>query len=731
MISRMPLLRTPYWGWLGLKRILTGTLHTCEMDITSACNLECRHCYSRAEMRSESGVKSDAGIEEWERRMRLLQRRGIRKVLMAGGEPSLRLDVLSLADRIFPVLMVITNGMVRIPESFRHVLFVSLDGLERSNDSMRGEGVFGAVLGNYRNDRRVIVNMTLHKDNYTELEQVVELSMRNGWSGCSCNIFCDSRDSSRYDDYLPGNTREKIVAELRRVSMKYPAHLLFTPSMIRWFELPDHSSKCYWRGNVLHFDSPFSQRTCFTQNPDCSRCGCYAGAFSSLASKPLEFSLFAAKTALNALSSSLARKTAICLLMLATLAIPNMLQASGKELPLNDLKAFAEAGNARAQVALGNAYFQGLGAERDYVKAFQWYRKAFENGSRAASFNLGICYENGLGTLPDKLKAFEMYSMAADSGIPEAAFNVALSYRNGIVDPREGEVLAPDMKKAEQMLEALKKQGFFPAYRALAEIYLKRGDETLFPEAFRMLSLAAARGDAQAMNLLADCYSGGWGVERSPTERITWLERAASAGSMEACAKLAYCYERGDGVRQDPAKALRLYAEAAASGLPMAQVKLAEAYAFGIGVNQDLLHARKLFEKAASAGDARAIFSLGLFALQGTGEEPNEKKAAALFLAAANLGDTHAQFNVGNFYMQGRGGLPQDPGEAFRWFLQAAQAGSPRAQRELAFCFLNGTGTAADFEQGMKWLRQAVHNGDVPAKEFLDDVLPVRPPEGQ
>ncbi len=726
MISRLPLLRNIYWAFLGLRRVLLGIPHTCEIDLTSRCNLSCTHCYLRHASACFSMDFAEPSVAEWERRMLELHSKGIRKVLLLGGEPALRLDILDVADSIFPVIMVITNGTIKIPGSFKHILFVSIEGDKETNDAIRGEGIFDKVFENYQGDPRVILNMTLHLQNYKQLENVVALSVRKRLSGCSCNIFCSSRDNpEEYESFVPGDTRQKMIDEIRRVRAIYPSLLLFTRSMIKWFEHPDHSTKCHWRDTALHYDANFASRTCFIQNPDCSRCGCYAGAFSSLAYKPLESLCFYFKILFPRLLASRARTLGLVLAVSFALFFPSALTLaeSTRADALESLRSEAEKGDPRSQVTLGNAYFHGNGVKKDYHEAFTWYGKAAEGGSAAACLNLGICLEKGLGAPPDKLKAFEMYSKAAVLGVREAMFNVAMCYRNGIFGADNSELLPPDRKLAQEMLSELSASGFVPAHTPLAEIYLVKNDPKHLQEAFRLLSVASAANDPQAMSLLADCYSQGWGIEPNETEKIRWIENAVMAGNMEARAKLAFCLEHGNGVPKDTRKALRLYAEAAAAGITMAQIKIAEAYAFGIGVTQDVQVARKWFEKAAAAGNPKAIFSLGILAMQGIGENPDQAKAANLFLTAARLDDPHAQFNVATCYLNGNG-FQQDPKAAFHWFKKAAEANSPKAQRELAFCYFNGTGTETDFQQGMIWLRKAVDNGDIQARRFLEDVMP-------
>ncbi len=271
----------PYLLWLESKRLLLGTKHSAEVDVTDNCNLRCRHCY-HFHGKSEF-EKEEVPIDVWEQRFKELHKNGVRFILLMGGEPALRKDVLMLADSMFPLVYVITNGTIKIPEEFNHRLFVSLDGSQETNDSIRGNGVFSKVINNYSGDRRVVINMTLTKDNYKGLEDVVGVAKENGFGGVVCNIFAHAMHPIDSINHLTINNQERkgIISEMRRVKSLYPKHFLLSESMIRWYEYPDHSDYCYWGDNALHFDVSWKRRRCFASNADCSECGCLAGSFQS------------------------------------------------------------------------------------------------------------------------------------------------------------------------------------------------------------------------------------------------------------------------------------------------------------------------------------------------------------------------------------------------------------------------------------------------------------------
>lgn len=84
---------------------------------------------------------------------------------------------------------------------------------------------------------------------------------------------------------------------------------------------------------------------------------------------------------------------------------------------LNVWMPAAKAGDAAAQVNVGEIFEKGLGTEPNYEAAIIWYEKAAAQGNERALFNLGTLYEQGLGVPADKLKALNLYRQAW--GLPE------------------------------------------------------------------------------------------------------------------------------------------------------------------------------------------------------------------------------------------------------------------------------------------------------------------------
>lgn len=116
-------------------------------SITGKCNLNCEGCYARS--RRWAKVK-ELPIPRWQEIIREAGELGFSLVMIAGGEPLTRPEILDVTRR-FPsiVFPLFTNGLLldeRLVKELRrqrHVVpVISLDGFELETDERRGHGVY-------------------------------------------------------------------------------------------------------------------------------------------------------------------------------------------------------------------------------------------------------------------------------------------------------------------------------------------------------------------------------------------------------------------------------------------------------------------------------------------------------------------------------------------------------------------------------------------------------------
>lgn len=107
---------------------------------------------------------------------------------------------------------------------------------------------------------------------------------------------------------------------------------------------------------------------------------------------------------------------------------------------LNVWMPAAEAGDAEAQVNVGEIFERGLGGQPNYEAARIWYEKAAEQGNTRAQFNLGTLYEQGLGVAKDQVAALNWYRRAWGIAADDVIFASAAQ--------REQDALRQELQKA-------------------------------------------------------------------------------------------------------------------------------------------------------------------------------------------------------------------------------------------------------------------------------------------
>lgn len=119
----------------------------------------------------------------------------------------------------------------------------------------------------------------------------------------------------------------------------------------------------------------------------------------------------------------------VAVAMIALATLPAGAQQAGMDA---GLLAKANAGDAAAQVAVGENYAAGTGVARDCKLAAQWYQKAAEKSDVSAELHLGALYRDGCkGFLRDMAQAAAWYQKAAEQGDTGAQGTLGTLYSMG------------------------------------------------------------------------------------------------------------------------------------------------------------------------------------------------------------------------------------------------------------------------------------------------------------
>ena len=119
-------------------------------SITKRCNLTCKGCYAQALQRTSD---KEMTIDQWHRIMNEARELGISIVILLGGEPFVRQDILQVT-KCFPemIFLVFTNGLLFNREIMNElklqknvVPMIGMEGFEKDTDKRRGKGVHGKI----------------------------------------------------------------------------------------------------------------------------------------------------------------------------------------------------------------------------------------------------------------------------------------------------------------------------------------------------------------------------------------------------------------------------------------------------------------------------------------------------------------------------------------------------------------------------------------------------------
>ena len=204
-------------------------------SITSRCNLHCSGCYSRSNKScSDDEPINQLTAEEWEDIFIQAKEMGISFIVLAGGEPLLREDVIIKAtdfpEILFPIF---TNGTLLNKEYLKLfndnrniVPILSIEGDEKITDSRRGKGVYKQLVDSMRlmkkNNIIFGASLTFTRNNLTSLLSKEFIDELHDF-GCKVVFFIE---------YVPVNgetkemaprdeERELLLDDLERLREKY------------------------------------------------------------------------------------------------------------------------------------------------------------------------------------------------------------------------------------------------------------------------------------------------------------------------------------------------------------------------------------------------------------------------------------------------------------------------------------------------------------------------------
>ncbi|HEX4228027.1 MAG TPA: serine/threonine-protein kinase [Bryobacteraceae bacterium] len=152
----------------------------------------------------------------------------------------------------------------------------------------------------------------------------------------------------------------------------------------------------------------------------------------------------------------------------------------------------AASGSPEGQRFMGDAYMQGWGVPKDYLRAYQWYEKSAAGGNTLAMIRIGTMYVQGWGVPQDYARARQWFEKSSAAGNALAMVRIGDLYERGWGIPKD------------------------------------------YTQALLWYEKSAAEGNALAMLRLGNLYERGWGVPRDLRRARQWFRKSAEAGNASA-----------------------------------------------------------------------------------------------------------------------------------------------------------------------------------------------------
>ncbi|MCR5665622.1 MAG: radical SAM protein [Eubacterium sp.] len=193
-------------------------------SITSSCNLHCEGCYSRhTHATNDQKAVSQLTDEEWLRIFKEADELGLSFIILAGGEPLMRRDVIEAAAKVKNILFpIFTNGVYmdeeyfKLFDKYRHLIpIMSIEGNKKCTDDRRGEGIYEKVISNmdrfHAKGLPFGASVTATTEN---LEDIVSEEFLDSLSerGCKVVFYVEFTDVNRNAAHLaPGDEEREFL----------------------------------------------------------------------------------------------------------------------------------------------------------------------------------------------------------------------------------------------------------------------------------------------------------------------------------------------------------------------------------------------------------------------------------------------------------------------------------------------------------------------------------------
>ena len=382
----------------------------------------------------------------------------------------------------------------------------------------------------------------------------------------------------------------------------------------------------------------------------------------------------------------------------------------------------AECKNKNAYYALGKTCSDKTSPHYDPVRAEQYYIKAYneytdpETGESHAPSYLKIAMADLYANQEnDKIydidKAIDIYKACIETNADSTAmFKLGSLYLNG-------NGVDENVELGLKYINAAIAAGNKFVKITMAGIYSDSNNKLYNMDKAIELYKDCAENDSDSFSMfrLGSIYFNGNGVEKNTVLGLQYLNHAAKSGNKYAKITLAGIYSNGDNEFYDMAKAIRLYKDCAENENepdPFSMYRLGAIYLKGKGVEKDIELGLHYLNNAIAGGNSFAKVTLANFYADSTHDMYDIAKAIQLYKDCAeneDEPDPFSMYKLGSIYIKGNG-VEKNIELGLHYLNNAIDGGNSFAKVTLADFYADSTHSRYNITKAIQLYKDCIKN---------------------